>query len=161
MKKKFLIIIAIITTLIIGIAIKFIFTVPKNLDENNSLKTKITDITIKSHKDNTVKLEFEKITDFKWDKLYIITPYMPPKDFCKGNGINGVASIDTSIEINDTINLLMFVLDNKIVSYVNFPRNQADFSTIAKANKQGFSQKNAIFGFKEDSYSMEVVKPSN
>jgi len=88
MRKKFLIIIAIIITLIIGIAIKFIFTVPEDLTENNNLKTKITDITIKSHKDNTVKLELEKITDFKWDKLYIITPYMPPKDFCKGNGIS-------------------------------------------------------------------------
>ena len=161
MKKKFLIIIAIITTLIIGIAVKFVFTAPVNPDENNSLKIKITEITIKSHKDKDIKLEFQNITDFKWDKLYIITPYISPKDFCKENGIKGVASIETSIEINDTINLLIFVLDNKIVSYVNFPRNQADFSTIGKANKQGFSQKDAVFGFKEDSYSMEVVKPLN
>jgi hypothetical protein len=151
----------IIATLIIGVAIKFIFTVPDNLAENNSLKTKITELTIKSHEDNNVKLEFQKITDFEWDKLYIITPYMPVKDFCKENGIKGVASIDTSIEINDTINLLMFVLDNNVVSYVNFPRNQADFYTIRTDSKQGFTPKDAVFGFNKNSFSMDVVELSN
>jgi hypothetical protein len=161
LKKFFLIIIAIITTLIIVLLIKFIFAAPKKLGENSNLKIKITETVLKSNKDNSTKLEFDKITDFKWNKLYIITPYVNQKDFCKKNGIEGVDSIETSMEIRDDINLLLFVLDNELVSYVNFPRNQADFSKIGKSNEKGFLYKDAVFEFKHNVDGIEAVKQSN
>lgn len=87
------------------------------LTEDVSLKNKIIQKTKKSD-----TIDFSQITDFEWDTMYIFTPYSSPKDIFKSNGIKSCKS-NFSIEYLDSINMIAFVKSNKLVDYVELPRN--------------------------------------
>lgn len=119
-----------------------------DIKENTELKNTL-DILVKGkiEKSENTTIDFYEITKFKWDKLYIVTPYVNPKKYSKKHGIEGIYSVITNIELNDDINCLVFVLNNKIVSYVNYPRNKGDFCNIEKTKTEGFTPKEAKFQY--------------
>lgn len=106
---------------------------------NNSNKIK-EDVILKNTIIKTVEksdqIDFSKITNFEWDKMYIFTPYSNPKDILSKDGINTHNS-KFNIEFLDSINMIGFVESNKLVKFIELPRNYggSDLSTYVKFNK--------------------------
>jgi hypothetical protein len=129
-------------TTVIIILLTFILLNSQNskLTENEHLK-RVMESTITSN--NLIKIK--DLTDFYWDKLYIITPYSNLKEFANINKIKDIKRINTQVEVTEGINLLIFTYNKKIVSYLNYPTNHGDFE-VGKANtKYDFFPGEAIF----------------
>ena len=113
--KKFVII-----GLIFIVMVSMLFTVfrrSKNINE---------DVVLRNHIIETIKqddsIDFTEITNFEWDTMYLFTPYSMPKDIFKLDEIKKYNS-DFSIELRDDINMIAFVKFNRLISYVELPRN--------------------------------------
>lgn len=125
MKKQY-----IITALIL-----IIFIVLYNL---NKLTYINEDVNLRNQIIETVKhsesIDFPKIANFEWDTMYIFTPYSKPEDILNVDGVKNYNS-NFRIEFLDSINMIAFVKSNKLVSYVELPRNYGDITSHIKFNK--------------------------
>ncbi|PGS48415.1 hypothetical protein [Bacillus sp. AFS041924] len=148
MKKRL-----IISILIILVIVLVYFKYPRNLAEDLQLKNEIESVI---HNQKNTELDFAKITNFKWDKMIIVTPYLNFKDQLRENNINGNVKLNSSIEWNDSIYLVVFTKNNKIVSYVNYERKNGDFSFNRPLNL-GISQKNAKFKIDRENEVIRLV----
>ncbi|MFA9421929.1 MAG: hypothetical protein ACERLG_00005 [Sedimentibacter sp.] len=126
--------------------------------ENNNLKSKLETIAeSKKENDEKIIIEFKEIVTFDWDRLYILTPYASPEEYAKEQNIEGINLINTDIDINDGNNLLIFVLDKKIVSYVNYPRSKGDFYNSIKYEQDGLTPDEAIFEVTEEKDWLKII----
>jgi hypothetical protein len=73
---------------------------------------------------NTIKqsetINFSEVTDFDWDKLYIIQPYSDVNTLLKKDGINGLNK-DYAIKLSDSIYMIAFINDNKLIQFIDLP----------------------------------------
>ena len=65
-----------------------------------------------------------------WEKVCVLGPYSNNETAKQTLGFEWDAETKTSIQTNDGISLLLFVQDNRLVSYVEHPRNHGDFSNL-------------------------------
>ncbi len=72
-------------------------------------------------------VEFSKAVPFKFDKVCLFGPYSTNEGAEKILGFSWNMELKTPISSNDGINVIAFVKDNKVISYVEHPRNQGDF----------------------------------
>ncbi len=138
MIKKFVII-----GLIFIVMLTMLFTVfrrSKNINEDAVLRNHIIEII--NQEDN---IDFNKITNFEWDTMYVFTPYSMPKDIFKIDDIKKYNST-FSIEVRDDINMIAFVKFNRLISYVELPRRYGG-ENITKYIK--FSKNNAKFNISQ------------
>lgn len=114
MKKKYIIgfIILLFCSILSLLVLKL-----SRFTEDTSLKNNIIE-TIQT----ADEIDFNKITDFDWDKLYIFTPYSIPEDVLKQDGIHSRKS-NFRIELLDTFYMVGFVKSNKLISYIELPRD--------------------------------------
>jgi len=106
---------------ILGIVI-FLFFVDNNyfmMEENEDLIDIIYQCSL-----NDNEIDFDKIFDEEWDEMIVIEPYSTPKDLYKNFKWN---KINTSIEYRDDINLIVFLKNKKIISYLNYPMIKGNF----------------------------------
>ncbi|WP_088044479.1 hypothetical protein [Bacillus sp. EAC] len=135
----------IITLIIILLVVLFYLknTKTKVLKENISLKNNIATIV-----NSRNSIDFAKETDFQWDEMIIFPPYAQLEtDFKKLKIKTNVKKIQTPIESNDGINLIVYTKNHKIVSYVNNRRDKGDFPFT---NNRIFTNKNAKFKIIKD-----------
>ena len=66
------------------------------------------------------------ITSFLWEKLFIISPFSIPSQLFKTYEIVP-QNINTNIEIFDGIALLVFVYNNYVVGFVDYPYRKGNF----------------------------------
>ncbi|WP_442600684.1 hypothetical protein [Paenibacillus sp. KN14-4R] len=85
------------------------------------------------------EVSLKNLTDFDWDQVYIVPPYSDPKSL---NNIQGLERIESSIQVSDTINLIIFVKENQLTNYAEIPRDKADFSFVTRKE---FKSDEAIF----------------
>lgn len=85
------------------------------VNEDNELKMNIVNAVKEEGAD---VLDFSKITDFEWDKLYVFNPYSDPSKELREDGVRCFNN-SFNIEFNDTITMIAFINDNKLVNYVN------------------------------------------
>lgn len=158
MKNRKVILCVIVTILLICIGVISTQFQHEKMMQDNNLKSKLETLA-ESKKSNyeKVTIDFKEIATFDWDKLHVITPYVSPKEYAKRQNIKGMNLIDTDIDINDSINLLIFVLDKKIVSYINYPRNKGDFCDVGKYTRDGFTPDEAIFEVKEEDDWLKMI----
>jgi len=69
------------------------------------------------------------ITDFEWDEMVVFGKYSNPIEFFRMTGITP-KKLDTPIRFSETISLIVFVNNKKIVAFVNYPINKGDFRSI-------------------------------
>ncbi|MGB7815737.1 MAG: hypothetical protein WBL28_05235 [Methylotenera sp.] len=65
-----------------------------------------------------------------WEKVCVLGPYSNNDIAKKTLGFEWSAETKTSIQTNEGISVLLFVQDNKVVSFVEHPRNHGDFSNL-------------------------------
>lgn len=141
--KKF-IIITILACSIVGIILYF------NNKEPISMKLTDFELLITGSNDGQ-EVSLKDSTDFRWDSIYIFTPYSNPNEMKEIRGMN---SMDTSIKYNDTINLLVFVEDLKVIKYVEIPRNKGDFSLVTRKE---FKANEAVFITKKSQTNITLI----
>lgn len=116
---------------------------------NKSNKTK-EDVALKNVIIETVKksneIDFAKITNFEWDKMYIFTPYSIPKDILNNDGIS-TRNSKFNIEVLDSINMIGFVKSDKLVAFVELPRN---YGGVDLTNYIKFSKEETKFNISQD-----------
>lgn len=101
---------------------------------------------------NNSEINFQSVIDFKWDSLLVIAPYSSPRQVFKDNGLRW-QRISTNITSSDHITLLIFLKNNKIVSYVDYPRSKGDFTCLIQSlelNIAIFNKKDAKFTISKD-----------
>jgi hypothetical protein len=101
------------------------------IGENVELKKEIEAIVRnEDNRTEEVLINMNAITDFDWDRLFILTPYTDPVMFFNGVGIGWNKTINTSIKYNDSIGLLIFTYESEIINYIEYPRQSGDFSDL-------------------------------
>ena len=87
-------------------------------------------------------VDLTKLTDFEWDSLLILTPYLNYKQIEDQFAINLSQIKHSNIESRDDISQVIFFKDRKPVRMVEYPRYPGDFS----ANKVEFIERDsAVF----------------
>ena len=104
------------------------------IKEDVDLKNEIIETVEKSD-----EIDFNQITNFEWDKMYIFTQYSNPKDILREDGIS-TRNSQFNIEYLDTINMIGFIKSDKLVAFVELPLNYMETDLI-----------NSIFLIKEES----------
>lgn len=65
-----------------------------------------------------------------WEKVCVLGPYSNNETAKKTLGFEWNAETKTTIQTNEGISLLLFVQENKVIAYVEHPRNHGDFSNL-------------------------------
>jgi hypothetical protein len=129
MKKQYIIIgvifLSILTTLLI------MFYKLNYVTEDEKLKNQIIETVNISE-----SIDFSKITNFEWDTMYIFTPYSKPEDILNADRVKSYNS-NFKIEVLDNINMIAFVNSNKLIAFVELPRDymEADINRHIKFSK--------------------------
>ncbi|KGM97847.1 hypothetical protein Z968_02285 [Clostridium novyi A str. 4552] len=61
-------------------------------------------------------INLKEVTNFKWDTIYVFTPYSNPKDILKEN-------IDFSGKYSDSMYMIAFIDNNQVTEFVELPNN--------------------------------------
>jgi hypothetical protein len=77
-----------------------------------------------------------------WDKVCVLGPYSNNDSAKRTLGFEWNAESKTSIRTNEGISLLLFVSENKVISYVEHKRSSGDFSNLTT---QCFPKEDAQF----------------
>ena len=97
-------------------------------------------------------LTMKDLTSFPWEKLYIFPPYTSQSsievDLKFSWSEPYLHRWNQSIENNDSITLLIFVQDNRVMAEIYFPRGVLDFSELYRAD--GYPVSEAVFSVQED-----------
>ena len=83
-----------------------------------------------------------------WDKACILGAYSRDEEAERTLGFKWPAERRTSIEDSDGIALLLFVQNNSVIEYIEYPLDQGDFSRLAS---QCFTSSHAKFKVVTDS----------
>lgn len=128
----------------IFIIITIVYYLLDTLDSQNGsyLIKDLRQLIEEKEDEEKIIINFQSLTDFKWDKLYIFFPYTPTDEIINTLGFNWSKVEKTSIWCDEGINLLVFVSNERVVKYIEYPRNYGDFLSL---NKKVFTPQEAIF----------------
>jgi hypothetical protein len=87
-------------------------------------------------------VDFTQITPFAWDRFYVFGPYTSPERINEQLGFNWDGAKKTSIELNNGVNLVVFVKDAQVVYWFEHPRNE-DLEPLI--DPQGHAYRDARF----------------
>lgn len=73
-------------------------------------------------------INLDQVGSPAWSRFCVISPYSSNGDVENVLGFSWDADEKTSIQFSDQIVLLMFVDNNDVVSYVEYPRQDGDFA---------------------------------
>ena len=74
----------------------------------------------------TNSLDLSNYKDFQWDSVILLSPYTYIQRVEKENDLD-LSGVSKDIEFSDSINLLVFLKDRKMVKYVEINRVLGDF----------------------------------
>jgi len=124
-------------------ALYFLRSMNTREQEQNFSSKLAAEVEKKRSSDNVVEIRFSDLADFKWDRVYIFTPYTPTKRIDEDLGYVWQPARSIDISVRDDINLLIFTNTGKVVFYVEHPRNLGDLDGNYKQG--GYSPDEAIF----------------
>lgn len=78
---------------------------------------------------NSKEIDISSATNFRWDTLYLFTPYTDTKKVLKKDNVRYYNS-KLNMEYKDTMNIIAFVNSKKIVTYIKIDRVSFDFEPI-------------------------------
>lgn len=144
MKNKPLLFTIIAIVILISI---FLATLSKNdraeknqLNQRNQLIVDL-DRLVALYKNGKVDaIDISTITPFEWEKLFLFSPYSTAEQIFKTLGFSD--DIKSFISYDDGIILFVFVKGNKVVQYLDYPRNPDFYSVVRES---GYSPSEAVF----------------
>jgi hypothetical protein len=88
-------------------------------------------------------IKLKDLTDFKWDRVYIFTPYTRHEKIDEALGFVWQPARSIGIDLHDNFNLIVFTHNGQVASYLTHPRSLGDLANIKKP--EGFGPDEAIF----------------
>jgi len=76
-------------------------------------------------------IELAQFTDFDWEYVHIFPPYTPKGSIDAELGFDWAYIVRTSIASSDSVTLLVFVADGRVVRWIEMPRSSMDFTAAA------------------------------
>ena len=77
-------------------------------------------------------IDFSKAVPFHYEKVCILGPYTVNKSAEQALGFYWDVEKETEISGNDGINLIAFIKENKVISYVEHSRGKGDFWKLSR-----------------------------
>ena len=77
-------------------------------------------------------IDFSKIVPFQYEKVCILGPYTTNESAEQALGFYWDVQKETEISTNDGINLIVFIKENKVISYVEHSRAKGDFWKLSR-----------------------------
>jgi len=99
--------------------------------------------TIRNKAQSGENVDFSAITDFEWDKMAIILPYLDPWWVLAHEGVAPVR-LNTNIRNSDIHNLIIFMNNHQVVAYMDISRVLFDFH-LSHFSDHIFTRETAIF----------------
>lgn len=124
MKKKSIIITLILVLIMLIGYVSWEYYNSHKVKEDIKLKNNIVKVV-----HNSEEVDFSKVANFKWDTLYLFTPYTDTQKILKNDSVKNYNN-ELNMEYNDTINIIAFVDSKKIVKYIAINRSDFDFESI-------------------------------
>lgn len=103
--------------------------------------------------ENSQKLNLSNYNEFGWDSIIILEPYSNIEKIEKEKNID-LSDVNDSIEMLDSINLIIFLKDGKAVKYSEISRNIADFDHYQEIIKK----ENANFILSVNQNNSKILK---
>lgn len=119
-KKNIAIIMMLLLALLIG-AISWEYYNASKIKENTELKKQVINMV-----QNSKEIDFSKVTDFKWDTLYLFGPYTDTKTVLRKDRVKNYKN-DLDMQYNDGMNIIAFVDSKKIVTYIKINSIDMEF----------------------------------
>ena len=120
----------------LSLYISFVSCTSSNSDVSNYIAEHI------KHGKGTV-VSLTKATDFKWDKVYVCGPYMPPAEIDKILGLKFSYGHESAIQSTDYYALIVFLYNGVVVHHFDHPAWHGNMSNLEK--QDGYSPDEAIF----------------
>lgn len=102
-------------------------------------------------------IDFADLGPAYWDRVYVFHPYYPREAVQEDLGFQWSGVADTSIELNDGVNLVVFVRDGAVVGWFEHPRNRGDLGGLS--NRIGYSRSVARFTVQTDQEGRAILVP--
>jgi hypothetical protein len=103
----------------------------QEVEEDIATKERIGQIAKKVLEDSiAIPFSLDTLTNYTWEEAFIITPYT------QLDKVNHITRADltqieeTRIEFDDRKNVVAFINNGKLISYVDLPRGSGDFSYL-------------------------------
>jgi len=77
-------------------------------------------------------IDFSKTVPFQYEKVCILGPYTTNESAEQALGFYWDVQKETEISTNDGINLIVFIKENKVISYVEHSRAKGDFWKLSR-----------------------------
>ena len=139
--------IAIIALQLILLQSCIIQTVSHNSALESKIKSRLESLHPKAGLEN-IDLDFKSLTNFDWERLYIIEPFNNLEQLKKTAKVNIDLVKDDKIRFGRTNNFIFaFTKNNEVVALSKFPRT-GDFSEVVNT-KNGYSPEDAVFNICE------------
>jgi hypothetical protein len=78
----------------------------------------------------TAPIDLSVVEPASWERVCVLSPYTTNQTAEEILGFRWDAESKTSIAQNDGINVLVFVQNQQVVAYTQYPRNKGDFSKL-------------------------------
>lgn len=115
----------------------------KDVSKDSASLTKLSLLVSEYNNNKSPLIDFANITQVSWDKVYFFEPYTSHWMIYNSLGFIWLGTKNTTIASSDGVTLIVFVADKRVVSFLEFPRNVADFSDLD--NSVGYPYANAKF----------------
>ena len=100
---------------------------------NNKEVNKISESIYSQLKQSEWKVtDFSKVVPFKYERVCILGPYTLNESAEQALGFYWDVEKETEISSNDGINLIAFIKENKVISYIEHSRAKGDFSKLSR-----------------------------
>jgi hypothetical protein len=106
---------------------------------------------------NGTSMSLSKLTDFKWDQVFIFHPYTPEDKIDQTLGFHWRNRVKGELEMNDRYNLMVFVCNGDVVQYARISKSEGNW-TFPTTN--GFARGQDLFRITK-SDDGTIVSPAN
>lgn len=104
------------------------------------------EIRIKAENEHVI--DINDLTSFKWDIMYIFGPYTTFESLQEILKLNEYEYLKTGISGSDSIHLLVFLYEGKVVKYLDFSRDKGNFFS-----ENNIKKNDAVFKIEVDKNS--------
>ena len=121
----------------------------QNYIQPDDLQPKLSAAIEKKRQNNQpVVIQIKSFTDFEWDKFYVFNPYTSAEEVRETLGFDTTLASHSRIKDNDSHNLLVFVRDDQVAAFIDYPRVEGDFDKLKR--RSGYSPAEAVFEVKAE-----------
>lgn len=121
---------------------------------------KFENVVINRYTDNEKVINLREVFDFKWDKLYVLTPYHYP-EATDSQTISDILKIKCNKNRGQFERLLIFISDGKIVKSISTKYQKENMIDYKPLNVDFYFHKNDPEFFTSDKCNFLIKKEEN